>query len=158
MNGIKLTGTKEIARRLKKMDADMRKKHVDPSLRKGAKVVVDEVKAQAPVVTGRLQASIIARKDRKGSTRGSTMYKIGVMKRAWYFRLVEYGAGPHEITSKKKIMSAKSFTNSRGGIFGTRVSHPGTPKKPFFRPAWAAKQRPAIDTVLKTLRKKMKLK
>lgn len=88
---IYLSGTKEIARRLKALDTDLRKKAVDPAMRAGMRIYVDEAKARAPVRTGAMRDSIKARKDGKGSTRGSTSYLAGVTVKAFYYYFIEFG-------------------------------------------------------------------
>lgn len=109
--GIRLTGTKEIAKKLKAMDANLRKKAVDPSLRAGIKEFVEEAKAQAPVKTGKLRDSIKARKDGRSSTRGSTMYIAGVVKAAFYWIFIEYGTS--RISAKPFMRPAWEASNKR---------------------------------------------
>lgn len=88
---IYLSGTKEIARRLKALDTDLRKKAVDPAMRAGMRIYVNEAKARAPVLTGELKKSINARKDSYESTRGSTSYLAGVKVSAFYYHFIEFG-------------------------------------------------------------------
>lgn len=128
-NRLKLTGTKEIAKKLKQMDETLRKKAVDPALRAGLKIVAEQAKDNAPEVSGKLKNNIVVRKAKKKTQlKGATKYHAGVLTKVFYFRFVEYG-----------------------------VPSRGIAANPFFRRAWESKQNEAIRASLDVLRKKLKL-
>ncbi len=151
MTNVTFTGGPEIARNLKRMGEAVRKKHLDPALRAGSNVVREEAKREAPQDDGDLKEAIIARKDKKESTAGSTMYKIGVAKRIWYFTMIEYGTSAHVIKVKNKRALAGG-----GVIYGKKVRVRGQ-KNPFFRRAWGQSQAKAVLTVISTLKRKLNL-
>lgn len=89
---IKFTGTREIAAGLKRLDHKLQKKAVAPSLRKGLTLIKNDAISGSPYRTGKLRSSIVIRKAKKKfQTKGSQMYSVGVLKKAWYWRFVEFG-------------------------------------------------------------------
>lgn len=75
---------------------------------------------EAPVKTGTLRRSIGTGHPSKG-----TVYLNGVK----YWRHVQYGTGPHEITPKSaKLLHWK---DDKGEHFAKKVYHPGTKANPF---------------------------
>jgi len=156
---IKLVGVKATAQRLKKLSAEVRKRHVDTSLRKGANVAKVAVQTEAPVDTGKLKASIVVRRSAKDSNPGATTYHTGVLLNAWYFPLVEFGTSSHLIKTKKKSILASSNASSAGPakpqFFGTAVRHPGSAATGFFRRGWAKSRKQSMDATLNLLKKRL---
>ena len=83
-------------------------------LQKASRIVVEEMRRQAPRKTGRLQKSI--RVFRFGNS-------VKILPTVSYAVFVEKGVKPHEIKPKK----AKVLRFEVGGeeVFARRVSHPG---------------------------------
>lgn len=95
---IQLTGADDIARRLKALDVKVRERALRRSLRAAAKVIADEVRANAPADTGRLRRNIAittqvrrAKQLMSAQVRVRTRGKAGDAKNAYYWRFIEYG-------------------------------------------------------------------
>ena len=58
---MKLEGAEELLKKLKKLEAKTAKKVMQKGLRAGAKITLAAAKAKAPVKTGRLRRSLVAR-------------------------------------------------------------------------------------------------
>ncbi len=81
------------------------------------------LKSVAPVDKGRLKISIKAR----------FINNEIVISMVFYGAHQEFGTPPHEIKIKnKKVLANKK----KKQIFGKRVMHPGSPPRPWFRPAF----------------------
>lgn len=95
---ITLTGAEDIAKRLRALDDKVRNRALRRSLRAAAKVIADEVRANAPSDSGRLRRNIavttqISRQKQMASAqvRVRTRGKAGDQKNSFYWRFIEYG-------------------------------------------------------------------
>ena len=100
---------------------------------------VEKAKQLAPVETGRLRNSIVMQ--------GEGSFKIVAEAKAPYAGFVEYGTRPHEIRPRRRRFLR--FTVDGKVVYATRVHHPGTSPKPYWRPALehAAEKLPEIFQV-----------
>lgn len=127
-----VTGFREFEDLLKQLPKRVARKVMAGALRKAAAPIRDSARANVPVETGEMRKSI---KIYAGKTRrkGRTAVFIGIVgKKGPLAHLVEYGSKAHLITSKSKRTLADAST---GHFFGKTVKHPGTPSRPFMRPA-----------------------
>jgi len=121
---MKILGLSEFRRSLKLLKTEVRAR-VDLRLTALAALMADKARELAPVETGKLRENIKLRKEHRG--------RIAVIAEAPYSGFVEFGTRPHEIRPRhKKVLR---FEINGKIVFATRVYHPGTSPKPFFRPA-----------------------
>jgi HK97 gp10 family phage protein len=152
-------GLDQIRVKLHFFEEKMRRKVVGNALKKGSSLIRDQAiielkKKQSKYSTGNLEMAIkdyvMTQKESGGRfIRGR---KIGVQKGAYafYWRFLEFGARPHTI----KVNSKKILTDHRT-FFGPRVSHPGTQKKPFMRPAYESKKDAAYRAIIDEMRRQL---
>jgi HK97 gp10 family phage protein len=108
-------------------------KVVQKCLREGAKPLVKQIKANAPVKSGKLKKSIgvvNGRGAEKGSVTVGPRRGRGKLTKGYAAHILEYGAAPHLIKPKKK--KGLKFN----GTVQPEVHHPGIKAQPFMRPAW----------------------
>lgn len=124
---------------LKELTRAARKEVIELALKAGGKIIHEAAESRAP---GPLQLRIIG---------GRTLRKrvdsnfSGVVKsngkfaaiapdaKHWYYRFTEFGAKPHDITGKGKMLK---FEGADGTTFVARARQTGGVKmKPFLRPA-----------------------
>ncbi|TJZ55611.1 HK97 gp10 family phage protein [Streptomyces piniterrae] len=109
-----------LRRYLGRMSADVRK-----AVERTGTDVQNEARRLAPVDTGRLRSSIVARR-----TNGRGVgYEVGTNVN--YARDVEFGTAPHVITPK----NGKALYWPGAAHPVAKVNHPGTKPRPFLRPA-----------------------
>ncbi|OKI04929.1 hypothetical protein A6A06_09545 [Streptomyces sp. CB02923] len=110
-----------LRRYLGRMSDDVRK-----AVERTGTDVQNEARRLAPVDTGRLRSSIVARQTGGGRRVG---YEVGTNVN--YAAAVEYGTAPHVIVPKNK--KALAWPGAAHPV--TKVNHPGTAARPFLRPA-----------------------
>ena len=88
-------GFKELERKLLMLGNETAGKALLPALRAGGNVIRDEARRRAPVKTGRLRRSIGVRINKRLEQGAEAV--IRVSRRAWYGRLIEFGAEQHII-------------------------------------------------------------
>lgn len=91
---VKIEGMDGVRRALRLMGASG-KKHSRKLVRGVADAIVAEAKPLAPVDTGTLRKSIVARTDR--DIEGGAVASVRVKSQAYYWRFLEYGDGPDGI-------------------------------------------------------------
>lgn len=127
-----LSGFAELDALLKQLPKSVARKITTQALRKAGAIVRDEARSLVPVETGELRKAIKVAAGRK-QRRNRTAVFVGVIgKEGRLAHLVEYGTVAHMIASKNKRVLADAST---GVFFGRKVQHPGTPRRPFMRPA-----------------------
>lgn len=144
----KIDGAKELDELLKQLPANVARRVSANALRAAGRDMRDEMKRMVPVKTGALKRSIkvITAKSDKRDERN---VKVGVIgKETPLAHLVEFGSAAHKIATKTKRVL---FDAGSGTFFGRTVSHPGTPARPFIRPAADAQASKAVDTIGKVL-------
>jgi len=87
---MKITGLREVDNALKQLPLKLQRKVLSQAASAGATVIKKEAKRLAPVQTGTLKKSIVAKK-KKGSKAWFPIYLIGPSQQGWYGRLVEFG-------------------------------------------------------------------
>lgn len=128
---VNVKGLRELERVLKKLPERMGRLVLLKSLRAGAKPIIDAAKAKAPVETGRLRDSIIARAQRIESPLTASVAVGPAGRRVFYGHLVEFGTDPHKIKAKPfRVLRL------RDGRFVKSVQHQGQTARPFLRPAF----------------------
>jgi HK97 gp10 family phage protein len=124
-------------------------KVVQKCLREGAKPLVKQIKANAPVKTGKLKKSIgivNGRGENKASVTVGPRRGKGKYTKGWAAHIIEYGAAAHTIKPKKK--KGLAF----GGTVQPEVHHPGSKAHPFMRPAWDTHHAIVRQEIAKNLR------
>ena len=74
-----------------------------------------------------------------------------VHKRAWYAHIIEFGARPHRIVPRRA--KALRFIN---GALRRRANHPGSPARPFMRPAFDNRQAEAKQIAANEIKKRLR--
>lgn len=119
-------------------------------VRSAAVVVQKEARILAPKKTKNLMKSIKVKARR---TQDKNVVRFSVTagsNKAFYAHMIEFGISPHLIKIKnKKLLSKLTKT------FGTKVEHPGVKPKPFMRPAVDNTENKIVDTIAKTLQKRL---
>lgn len=72
-------------------------------------------------------------------------------KKAWYAHIIEFGAGAHTIRPRKA--KALRFTN---GALRRYARHPGSPARPFMRPAFDNRREQAKAVAAAEIRKRLR--
>lgn len=142
---VKFKGGRELSAFLDSLPDKLAKGALRSAMRAGAKVILDEARAQVPVDQGALRDSL------KVSTRAGKngVVTATVKTRMFYARFVEFGTAAHEIAPKK----AKSLFLA--GLFRELVDHPGARAKPFMRPALDGKASEAVRAAGEQLKKRL---
>lgn len=140
MAEVEIKGAAELKRMLGELPAKIEQNVVRGALRAAAKVIEQEAKANVPVNSGDLRASI---RVSAGTKRGGRVYahvKAGGRKKGdpFYAHFVEFGTRPHEIRPRGAI--SLFFA----GLFSKLIKHPGAKAKPYMRPAFDRKSDDAI--------------
>lgn len=116
----------------------------------GARVLYEEVRQNVPEQTGLLKASIYRYYDKSRSVPGRQIYLIGVNKRtARHWHLIEYG---HWRVNQFVQLDSGEWVPTK-----QRLAKPvWVPAKPYIRPAFDAKIRPAIEAAKARMAEKLK--
>lgn len=154
MSTTHVKGLAELQAFLDQLPAKMEANIMRAAMNAGAKVVLDEVKASAPVKTGLLKAGFSNRKNRKaissGIRKGVVMVSIKARgKHGYLAKWIEYGTAAHFIKPKR----AKSLFFA--GLMRDGVDHPGARPKPFMRPALDTKAQEALLAVGEAIKKRL---
>lgn len=143
--GARLLGARELERALKQLPKAVSKSVLRSTGRKALMPVYATASATAPKgFKGRpLKVQIgstLTKNQRQGRVkRGAVEVFVGSSDREAH--LVEFGTGPGVRVVKKKGSE----------LFGRRQPHPGTPAKPFLRPAWDSNK----DAVLQIFKREI---
>lgn len=114
-------------------------------LNKGAKPIIEEAKRLVPKGNGDLEKSIGAIPGR-GQGKGEQVYigpRRGGRFKGYAGHLIEYGTAPHIIRAK----AAGGLLRFNGNVAVPEVHHPGTPARPFMRPAFDSKKDEAVGII-----------
>lgn len=131
---------KRFKAQLKEMERAVRKEIIEEALTAGGTIIHDAADAAAPgpgvvleIVGGRsLRKRIDPKLERVVKSNGK-FAAIGPDKKHWYYRFYEFGAKPHDIAGKGKMLR---FEGPDGEVFVARARQTGgVPKRPFLRPA-----------------------
>lgn len=130
---IRLEGDKDLVNVLEAFKPAARRRIVRPPITKGVRLVVRAAKQKVPKETGTLKRSLgfVVRTYPSGTVAGIAGPRKGIVDEEtgrnprFYAHLVEFGTAPHLVSSSI-------------GPTGERIDvvHPGSPPKPFIRPAW----------------------
>lgn len=72
-------------------------------------------------------------------------------KRAWYAHIIEFGARPHRIVPRRA--KALRFVS---GLLRRSANHPGSPARPFMRPAFDNRQDEAKQIAADEIKKRLR--
>lgn len=146
-NELHVSGLSELDRLLKELPAKIEGNIMRGAVRAGAKVMETRAKELVPVDDGDLRDSIkVSTKSKRGQV--SATVRAGG-KKAFYAHMVEFGTARHFIKPRKR----KSLFFA--GMAREVVDHPGTPPKPFMRPALDNSQREAVDAAAAYIRARL---
>lgn len=154
---IEVNGFDELKKKMRDLPKNIAIKCLRGALVGASGVIKREAIARAPNKTGRLKKAIYVKRLSKTGTL-SERYILGVRRGrelqekdldAYYWHFIEFGAKPHDIVSTKKNLASSSE------VFGKKVRHPGTPEKPFLRPAFENKKTEALERARAVLAKKI---
>lgn len=137
MSEIQITGLKELNDLLQRLPAKIEANVLRGALRAGQKEILQAAKANVPVQSGDLRASLRIKTRSKKGVVSATL--VAGNKKAYYARMVEFGTARHFIKPKNR----KSLFFA--GLAREVVDHPGAVASPFMRPAWDASQTAALE-------------
>lgn len=128
-----IEGADELLRRLKQLPSKLHRNILRGALRAGAKKIKEDAERRVPVDTGFLKKTIRIRGGSNRMLLSSTVTAQVVAGSsptmdAFYAHMVEGGTQPHLIEAYKRPLFF-------GGRYANSVMHPGTPPRPFMRPA-----------------------
>lgn len=140
---IKVEGLKELEKTLSDLPLDLQNEGLSPSLRAALEVIEEEAEANVPRDTGKLASTI--RTVVKVDAGVGGLAEGAVVVGSPVGHLVEFGTQPHEITIDDEKDDKKVLADpvSRE-VFGRKVQHPGTPARPFLRPALDTRAQDAL--------------
>jgi len=154
---VKFSGVKEFEKQIKKLTGKAAKKVLKSSLKKGASVIVKEARRNLPSQYRTLKKALRS-SFRRPKTQFYQTVKIGftvggsAKYDGWYAHIVEGGSKAHAINAK----TGKMLSIGNGNFAGS-VNHPGTPARPFLRPAFDNKSRTATSVFTEQLWKGIRL-
>lgn len=140
---MKIKGGKELHALLQQLPVEIETKIMRNAMAAGVRVIRDEAKLQVADTSesGLLRKAI---KSTRNTKRGQVIAKVKLKGPHSYAGLfLEYGVEPHEISVRNAEGSLKIGKN----YVGQEVMHPGFSAKPFFRPAFDAKAKEAINVI-----------
>jgi HK97 gp10 family phage protein len=149
----KITGAKELDRVLAALPKRLQRKVVTQALRAGAKPMLEAARNGIPVKSGLTRKDLKIRAIPAKESRAPAIAIAGSSKKkgmAYKMRFLEYGTGPHIIKVSKKKGRKKALAGG-GVVFGKIVHHPGTPAKPFLRPAFDNNSARSLEIIGKEL-------
>ncbi len=157
MTTLKLEGTDELIKALKKALLSHKPNEVRAALKRGADIIVQAARANVTIDDGgRLVNSIKLlpkwSKDPTGMYVGPRVIMRFTKKTSqkrkdanpFYAHFWEYGTDPHDTSYKGKFISEKA---------GTRGMHPGTHAHPYMRPAYDTQGQAALNAAMEDLQK-----
>jgi HK97 gp10 family phage protein len=137
LDGPAIKGADQIGKALAEFTDKIKVNAIRGGARAGAKAIAAAVKATVPVDSGALKKTVrVSSRARGDMVTGAV--KIG-NKDAWYAHLIEFATAAHIIKPRRKRALAM-----RGGGMATTIHHPGTPERPFIRPALVSQAQPAL--------------
>jgi HK97 gp10 family phage protein len=120
---------------------------VKDAMRDAANVMHREMVSRAPVDSGTLKSSITAYVAANGMRAEVGLRGKKAQRDVFYARFVELGTKSYNVS----IQSRRVLSNGTE-VFGTRMSHPGTPSKPFIQPTWDYTEPQVIFRVEKAIK------
>lgn len=130
---VKVTGLAELQKMLDSLPAKLEANVMRGALRAGMKVVMEDVKNNAPVDSGELKSGLkIGTKSRRGLVTASIK---ATGKHGYLAPFIEFGTRPHSIKKGAKLSSGK---------YQDGVLNPGLSPKPFMRPALDSQANAAV--------------
>lgn len=138
VGSIHMTGGAELERRLKALPGKIAKKLIRRALRSGAKIILAQAKANAPVDTGALKKSL---KVRAAKRRGRGSVGVTVSTAEGDFKGDQFYASFIEYGHKRGKRPGKGATDAREEV----------PARPFMRPAFDEKKQEAVNVISSTL-------
>lgn len=136
---MRLQGGEELIVKLSRMETSV-KTILERAARAGGQVIAEAANSLAPEPL--IEVKVVERK------KDHVVVSIGPPAEKWYWRFVETGAQPHEITGKPL-----AFEGEAGLVITRRVSHPGMAARPFLRPALDERKDEAADAVGEEIRR-----
>lgn len=137
-NEIKIPGAREVDKVLSSLPKRLARKVLLQALRAGAKPMLEDARNGIAVDSGLTRKDVKIRAIPASESKAPSVAIAGSTSKkgmAYKMRFLEYGTAPHVIKmsrKRKKVLANKAT----GEVFGTIIHHPGTPAKPFLRPAF----------------------
>lgn len=158
MSETQVKGLAELQKALDELPEKIAANVMRGAMRAGAKVLADEARLQAPVLSGELRDTIrhaakiengVAIGYVRAGPRGGKNLSKADAKKGWYVRFVEFGTAAH-------IIKARKGKTLFLGV--SKVNHPGATKKPFMRSALDQGAGRALAAVAGYIRKRLAAK
>ena len=154
MANIKIEGTEQLSKRLKRLKEKIGRKEAVKILRKGAPPIKKEMKRLAPKKTGNLQKSIVTRRGKKRRDLGETVLigPKGGKRGAPYAHIQELGSRGGTYTAKGSGMFSV-FTRGGGRIKVKSIVRRGVKGVGFIDKAFKSKSKDAESRIGKHIKK-----
>lgn len=144
-----LKGARELQSFLDQLPAKIEANVARAGLRAGVAVLRKRVKDNIPEKTGKLKKSArVSTRSRRGQVSAKLTVGGGA---AWYAGIVEFGQKAHGLQAEK----AKALPVA-DGVFRASAQHPGSSGKGYFRAAVDEAQALASQTVVDTIRSRLR--
>ena len=137
---VRIDGVDELVRELQRRGVRV-EAALETAVAAGGEVIRDAANRLAP-------EPMIAMETR--ARRGRAQAVVGPPDDRWYWRFIEFGAGPHRIRGDPRLAYAGELADP---LRPHEVSHPGMAARPFLRPAADERRDEATDEVAAVLRK-----
>jgi hypothetical protein len=154
----KVKGVRDAKGMLSALSRLTKEKEMRKHMRKGARVIQQEavLNASGADPSGELGKSIGIVDDPDEPT-GVILHprRSKQFKKGYIAHIVEYGADPHPI-KPKKTGGKLAFMYKGKLVMPKEIPlHPGSPQRPFMRPAWDAKKKDAKTVIGASIKKQM---
>jgi len=137
---VEVEGGPELIAKLKKLGVDV-EQVLEAAATAGAQMIAEMANAKAP---RRLIKTETAER-----RPGQVTVDVGMPDEVWYWRYLETGAGPHNITGDPLV-----FEGDQGTIVTWAVGHPGMAARPFLRPAFDSQKKNAAEEAGAVIKKR----
>lgn len=137
---VKIEGGPELKRALERLQVNVQNV-LEEAVQAGAQVIMDAANDQAPGPNVRMET--------EEKTADSVTVAIGPDKDHWYYKFLESGAQPHEISSATALV----FEGDSGIVVTRAVAHTGMAARPFLRPAVDENEGKATEAVGDVIRR-----
>lgn len=132
-------GLREIGRFLDELPPQVERSILRGGVRAGGVVIMRRAETLVAVESGDLRRSLRVSTRARGGVVTATVIAGNAI--AYYAQMAEYGTQAHDIKPKRREALKV------GGLYFSRVSHPGAKEQPFMRPAMDGEQQNALLAV-----------
>ena len=155
MDRVGISGGADLAKALAEFPVKLEVQVMAQALRGGAKVIESAARANVPVASGDLRASIKIRRRTNKRTGYVNLLVTAGDRKAWYAHIVEFGSGSRYTGTGSKSKRAPDKIRAKkgkalliaGGAMLREVTHPGARANAFMRRAFDAQGEAAVAEI-----------